>query len=150
MYRKIFLPFLQDILRIEASLQSLRRSVLLLPKRIALHGLLIYIRACVAVSVCPRLHRVEPTARCHADVEHNVKLWLWSCCICFEMGIAGLLVEIIGVGLHGFCGLGKEQFRNDFADAFVGHGNGAWMDVNLDGGMAGKVWRGGKAAGDQV
>lgn len=67
-----------------------------------------------------------------------------------KIGIAGLLVELIGVGLHIWCGLRKEQFGNDFADGFVGHGDRAWMDVDLDRGTVGNFLLGGKTAGDQV
>lgn len=134
----------------EAGLQSLRRPVFLLPKRISFHGLLIYILARVAISVCPCLHRVEPATGCHADVEHNVKVWLWLRGVCFEIGIAGLLVKIIGVRLHCLWGLRKEQFGNEFADGFVGHYDRARMDVDLDREMTGNVLLGRKATGDQV
>lgn len=66
------------------------------------------------------------------------------------MGIIGLLVEVIGFGVLGFGGLGKEQSGNGFADGFVGHDNRAWMNVDLDGGMAGNFLLSGKATGDQV
>lgn len=61
-----------------------------------------------------------------------------------------MLVEIIELRLPMLCGLRKEQFGNEFADGFVGHGDRAWMDVDLDRGMVGNILLGGKATGDQV
>lgn len=64
------------------------------------------------------------------------------------MGIVGLLVEVVGIGVYVVGRRGEQQSGNGFANAFVGHGDGTWMGVDLDCRAAGNLF--GKATGNQI
>lgn len=46
--------------------------------------------------------------------------------------------------------LGEEQVWDGIADGLVGHCDRVWVDVDLDGRMAGNLLLGGKTTSDQV
>ncbi len=83
-------------------------------------------------------------------MEHNVKDWLRRRRIRLEMGIVGLLVEVVGIWVHILRGIGKEQIGNSIANASIGNGDGAWMSMNLDRRVARTGVLGREASSDQV
>ena len=61
-----------------------------------------------------------------------------------------MLVEVVGIGMPILGVFGEEQVWDGIADGLVGHCDRAWVDVDLDGRMAGNLLLGGKTTSDQV